>query len=409
MYLTDISAHALSSPIEPMQERAFHGGTRRLHKRDMVLITLETRDGLRGIAPGGASSSAMREFYEDASQEQFATAIETTVAPTLLDREIAEPEDGAEYVTECDLPEPLRTQAASVVDIALHDLFGKRNGVPVFELLSDDPGDTELDCYASAGMYMEPSGYARQAATLEAHGFQGYKYRPGIGPAGDRETIVRISAETSDDFAVMADAHTWWKLEDPYSSSQRDSILEAYEAANLYWLEEPVAPDDYQGYRDLDAATKLDLAGGESEHDRSGLETLVDTDSIAVLQGDVRHHGGYTGCLQAANYATDHGVRFVPHHFGTLLGLVANAHLVTAIDGDLLEYPVFTDDPHLDADPDPGMYPHPLAFEILDGDLTMTDGCLTVPDGPGLGVSIDDSVLERYPFREGAWTTFEYE
>ena len=95
MELTDVSAHALSSPIDPTQERSFHGGTRRLHKRDMVLLTVETRDGLRGIAPGGASSSAMREFFEGETQDHFAAAIADTVAPMLLEREFEQPQDGA--------------------------------------------------------------------------------------------------------------------------------------------------------------------------------------------------------------------------------------------------------------------------------------------------------------------------
>jgi L-alanine-DL-glutamate epimerase-like enolase superfamily enzyme len=409
MDLSSVSAHALSSPIEPVQERQFHGGRRQLHKRDMVLVVLESRDGLRGVAPAGASSSAMREFFEGSTQKHFADAIEETVAPALLDTDLSAPGDGGECVANTDLPEPLRTQAASAIDVALYDLFGKRRGAPVHELLAEDRSPEPIPLYASAGMYMEPDGYASQAATLESLGFEGYKYRPGIGPDADRETIEAIDRTTGADFEAMVDAHTWWKLEDPYTAEERAEVVAAYEAHDVYWLEEPVAPDDYDGYRDLAATTAVPLAGGESEIDVAGLKTLVDTGAVGFLQGDVRHHGGFTGCMDAAEYAQANGVRFVPHHFGTTLGLVANAHLVVACGGDLLEYPVFENDPYLDAEEDPGMYPNQLAFDILAEELSIEDGTFTVPSGDGLGVSIDESVLDSYGFLDGPWTTFEYE
>jgi L-alanine-DL-glutamate epimerase-like enolase superfamily enzyme len=142
-----------------------------------------------------------------------------------------------------------------------------------------------------------------------------------------------------------------------------------------------------------------------------GLVALAETDAVRFLQGDVRHHGGFTGCLNAVEHCNAReDVLYVPHNFGTLLGLVANAHLVSgAVEGDLLEYPVFEDDPHLDAEADPGMYPFELAFDLVEGTLDVHDGKLTVPDGPGLGIEVNEDVVDEYPFVEGAWTTFEYE
>jgi hypothetical protein len=80
----------------------------------------------------------------------------------------------------------------------------------------------------------------------------------------------------------------------------------------------------------------------------------------------------------------------------------------------LLEYPVFEDDPNLDVPEDaplgdPGMYPNPLAFDILEDDLKIADGRFRLPDGPGLGVTVNTDCIEEYAFREGAWTEFEYQ
>jgi len=412
MEIADISAYALSSLIDPPQTRSFHGGVRTLYKRDFVLVVVDTADGERGFAPAGASSSAMREFFEGASQRSFASAVEERVGETLTGAEIYEPADVHDYRSRLDVPDQVAMQALSAIDVALHDIAGKRHGVPVYELLGDHEADpSDIPLYASAGMYMEPSGYARQAQLLEECGFFGYKYRPGIGHVGDRRTVERLREAVGEEMKLMADAHTWWKLRDAtYTEAERREVINAYEEGNVYWLEEPVAPDDYDGYKTLAAETSVSLAGGESEPSPDGLRTLAATDAIEFLQGDVRHHGGFTGCYDVATSLPDSDMRFVPHNFGTWLGLVANAHLVAAVDEvDLLEYPVFERDPVLDAPGDSGMYPFDLAFDVIEGTVDVTDGVLSVPDEPGLGVEVNLDIVDQYPFVEGPWTTFEYD
>jgi L-alanine-DL-glutamate epimerase-like enolase superfamily enzyme len=408
MNLAAVRAHALSSPIDPPQEREFHGGVRRLLKRDAVVVELETADGLVGVAPAGASSSAMREFFEGASQAAFADLLAGEVADAVTG-EVAGVADLHDAVAALDLPEPLCSQAVAAIDVAYHDLRGKRAGAPVADLLAEANGaadpDRRLPLYASAGMYMPPEGHAEQAAALRERGFSGYKYRPGTGPESDRRT-VELVADAAGEMDVMLDAHLWWKLEDAYTEAERDRIVDAAAERGARWLEEPVAPDDRAGYDAL-RGRGVPLAGGESEATPADLVSLAD--HVDVLQGDTRHHRGYTGCWRAVERCVGSETEFVPHHFGTLLGLVANAHLVAAgPDCRLLEYPVFEGDPLVDAGAVAGMYPHPLAFEILATDLAVDDGVFHLPEGPGLGVDLDRSALEAYPFREGPWTEFEY-
>ncbi|MEF8851468.1 MAG: mandelate racemase/muconate lactonizing enzyme family protein [Haloarculaceae archaeon] len=411
MKVADVSAYALSSPIDPPQERPFHGGVRTLYKRDFVLVTVDTADGERGFAPAGASSSAMREFFEGASQQAFAETIDTAVADALEGLELDDPADVHDVDLDAAVSGVVESQALSTVDVALHDIAGKRRGVPVYDLLCPDSYEptTDLPLYASAGMYMNPEGYAEQATLVEECGFFGYKYRPGVGPDADRET-ARLLADAVEETELMADAHTWWKLEDSYTEAERDAAVESYAEQDFYWLEEPVGPDDYDGYRTLAADSDVALAGGESEESPEGLRALGETGAVSFLQGDVRHHRGFTGCRAAAEWCRGRDVTFVPHNFGTWLGLVANAHLVAATpEAELVEYPVFEDDPLLDASGDPGMYPFDLAFDVLAGEPDVAEGRLGVPDGPGLGVDVDMSVVEEYPFVEGPWTAFEYE
>lgn len=418
MDIATVSGYALSSPIDPPQDRQFHGGTRRLLKRDVVLVVVETTDGLRGVATAGASSSTMSEYFDGDSQGTFADVIDGPVAEALEGQMIPDVRDAHAAIDGAKLPPRIRKEAVSAIDVALHDIRGKELGAPVYELLAEEFGTdptTELPLYASAGMYMEPEGYARQAELLEADGFFGYKYRPGIGPDGDRRTLERLAA-TTDEMEIMLDVHTWWKLRDPYGDGVIRELVEFANEVGAFWVEEPVEPDDREGYVEL-AKTGAPLAGGESEESPAGLLELGRTGAVDFLQGDVRHHEGFTGCRDAIEFCRGRDVEFVPHNFGTWLGLLANAHLVAAApEVRLLEYPVFERDPVLtgdsdgtNADADPGMYPFDLAFDIIDGQPAIEDGVLSVSDDPGLGVEVDLDILESYPFTDGPWTEFHYE
>ncbi|WP_458187041.1 mandelate racemase/muconate lactonizing enzyme family protein [Haladaptatus sp. NG-WS-4] len=405
MRLSEIAVHTLSSPIEPSQERRFHGGVRRLHKRDFVLVRVETADGTVGYAPGAATSSAMREYFDGTAHDDFAALVENRVRDAVAETKIASPEDIAGAVGTLDLPTKIESEAIGVIDVAYHDILGKQLGAPVYDLLADREVDPDpLELYASAGMYMEPEGYAEQARTLQERGFGAYKYRPGLGAEADVRTLELVRDAVGDDMAVMVDAHTWWKLgENSYDFEEVVELLDAFEGHGLYWVEEPVEPADYDAYERLAERTALPLAGGESEESVEGLLRLAET-GVSYLQGDTRHHAGFTGCWRAVQTCSARDdVTFVPHNFGTHLGLVTNAHLVAASpESPMLEYPVFGED-------EGGMYPFPLAEDVLHDSLTIENGTFDVPDAPGLGVDVNESVVEEYPYVEGPWTEFVYD
>ncbi|WP_411965852.1 mandelate racemase/muconate lactonizing enzyme family protein [Haloferax sp. YSMS24] len=412
MDIREIQAHAVSSPIDPSQDRGFHGGSRRLHKRDVVIIVVDTADGQRGFATAGASSSAMREYFEGDSQGTFADVVEDSIADAIVGQTIEEPEDLRGVIEATSLPAHVKTEAISALDVAFYDIRGKELDTPVYELLAkkfdghNEPATTEIPLYASAGMYMEPEGYVQQAETLEELGFFGYKYRPGIGPEEDRRT-VSLLADAVDDIEIMLDVHTWWKLEQGYDKETVWELVKHAGNTGAYWVEEPVEPGDYDSYVEL-SKEGVPLAGGESETP-SGLVQLGKTGAVDFLQGDVRHHEGFSGCQTAIELCRGRDMEFVPHNFGTWFGLMANAHLVAAApEVRLLEYPVFENDPLLPSENDPGMYPNDVAFDILKETPEIENGHLNLSDEPGLGVEIDLELIEEYPFIDGPWTEFHY-
>jgi len=401
----EISAHGLSSPLDPPREFNFHGGTRRIHKRDFVFVVVELADGTKGYGPAGASSSAMREYFDDATQDTFVEFVDSVVAHALEGESFDSIGAVHEELAGLNLPAFLVSQATAAVDVALHDVLGKRRGVPVHELLAPDADVSDrIPLYASGGMYMEPAGYAAEAAEARAAGFSAYKYRSGVGPEADERAIRRIRASVGDEMDVMFDAHTWWKIrDDAYDVKTMVDLASTYADHNVFWLEEPVEPDDFQGYRTLVREVSVPLAGGENAESSDELTRFGRNADVTFVQGDVRHHQGYLGCLRAHRALDGHDVRLVPHNFGTYLGLIANAHLAVALGGvPYLEYPLFETEDHV------GMYPYPLATDVLATDLTVEDGHLELPTDPGLGVEVDHAAIEEYPYVEGAWTEFLY-
>ena len=164
MDIADVRGYALSSPIEPVQAREFHGGVRRLHKRDVVLVVVETVDGARGIATAGASSSAMREYFQGDSQSTFADVVNGEVADALEGETVREFEEAHRRIDRLDMPAKLRHEAVSAVDVALHDLRGRQAGASVAELLAERGLEAEDPWYfPSVGEF---------ASELEDHGFE---------------------------------------------------------------------------------------------------------------------------------------------------------------------------------------------------------------------------------------------
>ena len=144
-------------------------------------------------------------------------------------------------------------------------------------------------------------------------------------------------------------------------------------------------------------------ASGEHEPDLDGFMDLIDTRAVDYVQMDVLCQGGFKMASQVFEGVRKHGLRFAFHSWGTVLEVLAAAHIGICWSEyvvEWLEYPC-----HANAGR-PGMYPFLLADEILQDPLDIENGYLKVPDHPGLGVAVDERVIERYPFIPGPWSYF---
>lgn len=395
MTIADVSAYGLSSVIDPPRTYRFNGNTREIRKRDVVLVSVETGDGEIGWAPCGTSTFSKWEEFNEATHDDIATVINEIIKPALVGKSIDGIDAVHEAIDKTNLATYLRWQAKSVIDIAIHDILGKRRGAPVYELLDYDIEPTEaLTLYPSSGLYLSPEEYVEEANALVDRGYEMYKYRAGLGVDEDKRVIDILRKNLGPEIDIMVDAHAWWSRSDAaYSREEIGSLVEYMGERDVYWVEEPFPSNDYKSYRWLSKETGVPLAAGENEEIPGGLVNMAELGFLSFLQGDVKQHGGFTGTRQAVEFCRGRPVTYVPHNYGTQLGVVANAHLAAAApECSFVEYPIYENDDHL------GMYPFPLGNDIISTELAIDDGRITVPAGPGLGVEVDRTVIEEYSF-----------
>jgi L-alanine-DL-glutamate epimerase-like enolase superfamily enzyme len=390
MKIVSVRSFLLSYPFPEPIRLPFYGGERTIVKRDAMFIRVQADNGLVGYAPGPGSEPAQH-------------AIETTIAPFLQGRSLADPD--ALRVKFMDGP-GANLELAKIycaVEIALYDLTGKALGAPVSELLGGRVRDN-IRLYGSAGMYMPPEAFAAEAAAIAELGFRAYKMRPALGPEQDLETVRLMRQAVGPDFDLMVDAHTWWRMGDrTYSLDTVERLARAMAGYHIAWLEEPLPPDDHAAYLDLKGKDLVPLASGEHEPTEERYLDLILSQAVDYVQMDVCCQGGYSLGRRIFAEISRQGLRFAFHSWGTALEVIAAAHLGICwpqLVVEWLEYPCYSGPGRA------GMYPFPLASEILKEPLQLEHGDLVVPRTPGLGVTVDESVLERYPWIPGPWSYF---
>lgn len=265
----------------------------------------------------------------------------------------------------------------SGLDLAFWDLKGKAAGEPIHALWGGTRRET-VKAYAShlfGDTLEETAQRARESAAL---GLEAAKF--GWGPFGKDPDVDVSHVEAARDAlgpnrGLMVDAGCAWDWE---TALERAALFEPY---NLSWLEEPLGQDDLKGYRELCPRSSIPIAAGEMETTQYAFEALIDC-GVHVLQADVAISGGLTVCRRAGELAEEKGIRVVPHCYSTGINLAGSLQwIVTHPTGDLVEY---------------SRSPSPLMRELVSNLPSLEDGHVRVPNGPGLGVELDEDVIDRY-------------
>jgi L-alanine-DL-glutamate epimerase-like enolase superfamily enzyme len=360
MKITDVRAIALAIPTGDADRHSPWWG----RQARQVIVLVETDEGLTGLG----------EAFAMGGQAPVCHVIDDALRPLLLGhdpRRIAFLSDLMQRSTAGYGRRGIGMHAVSGVEIALWDILGKARNLPLYELLGG-LSRPRLPAYASLLRYNTPGDVATACERRAADGFQAIKLHQT-----DVASTRAAREAVGPDVALMLDTNCPWTL------AEALAMARSLAPFNLAWLEEPIwPPEDYDALAALRREIPMPLALGENEATAFGFREIIAKGAADVLQPSVIKVGGIGELQRIAALAQVAGLPVTPHSFYFGPGLAATLHLAATFTGSAyVEFPSYD-----------------LAVPLLAAPITPVDGTVAPPTGPGLGVSLNEDALRRFPF-----------
>ncbi|MGD1895038.1 MAG: mandelate racemase/muconate lactonizing enzyme family protein [Cyclobacteriaceae bacterium] len=263
--------------------------------------------------------------------------------------------------------------AIGSVDLCVWDIVGKALQLPVHKLLGTFR--EKIPVYAAGGYYAEGKSIPELVKEMESYVSEGYEVvKMKVGYLDAREDAERTRAVVNalgSSARVMVDANNGYAS--AYEAIRYGRMVEDLD---LYWFEEPVAPDDWRGNAEVREALDIPVVAGENEYTRWGSRDLVENHSCDIVNIDTIKGGGLSEMRKIAALCSAYHVPVAPHGFAHM-----NVHAVASISNAIIleTYPTKARD----------FNPALPAFSI-------TDGHITAPTEPGLGMDPDATLLRKY-------------
>jgi len=271
-------------------------------------------------------------------------------------------------------------QAISAIDIALWDIAGKFYGVPVHILLGAK-WRNRVRAYASTLFRPTPQAITEAAMKYVDQGFTAVKFGWGVFGKDrglDLKLIEAARRSLGEEKDLLID--TGWFVE--RTAKEAIQLVRSLEPYRPFFVEELLHPEDYAGYREVASAVDTLIACGEQESTDWGFQRLIDEAKVDVLQPDLTRCGGLTVGRKIVFMAERANRLVIPHSWCSDLLTAASLHL-----NAFQRRAVF-----VEFNTSQG----PLSREVVRNPLKLEDGYLHVPEGPGLGVEVDDDTINRY-------------
>lgn len=379
MKITGVKTYVLEATLG---EHGFGWSQRVTDRRQSALCVVDTDEGIQGVGEA---------FYVGGPAQVVATLIDDGLGPLVVGHDPFDTGvlwDRLYNWTRDQGQKGLTISAISAIDIALWDIKGKALGLPVYKLLGG-AYRSRARAYAT-GLY-EPQGVAsivdalvEEAVAYQQAGFTGMKLKIGYGLATDERYVRAIREAIGDDIALMVDANH------AYNASEAIRVARVLADYDVYWFEEPVVPEDLDGYMEVRAASDVLIAGGECEYTRYGFRQLIDCRAVDILQPDLCAAGGYTEVMKIIAMASAASIPVVPHVWGTNVGLAAALQLYAALPN--IPERRFVAEPFFEYD----RSPHPFRDGVTHEQLLFEDGYLEIPNRPGIGISLDMAFVRTF-------------
>lgn len=377
MKIQTVETYLLESPIA----KPFSWSQGLAKTRTALICKITTDDGLIGWGEGGGSPSQ--------------TVIHDYFAPQLLGED---PRDINKLwhqlfhtIHNDNQAGGFGGGALSCIDIALWDLWGKASGKSISELLGGAVR-AKVPVYATGLYYQDDEGYAKlkeEALSYVEAGYQGMKTKVGgLGVAEDVERVKTIRDAIGDEFYLMVDANKAYNVPTAIDIGNRLADLD------IHWFEEPLVPNDVDGYLEVKAGQPLTIAGGEVWYNRFDARDFLARRALDIAQPDVRYIGGITEFRNVANMANAMGIQVNPHVWGSAIMISASISLTSTFAScpyARIARP-YEQEPVMEFD----QTPNPIRNDLASITFEQSGGFVDVPGGPGLGLEIDESAVKRF-------------
>lgn len=268
-----------------------------------------------------------------------------------------------------------QVDAIAAVDIALWDLKGKLLNLPVWQLLGGAYRPS-VPCYVSGLPKPELQQRCELAVKWRDNGFHAIKLALGYGVSEDVKNVRAIREAVGEEVELFLDAH--WN----YSVSEAAELAEKLKPLGLRFLEAPLLPEDVAGHRELRQKSAVPIALGETERTRYQFRPFIEQRAVDILQPDVGRTG-ISELMRIAALAETHNLQVAPHlSVGLAPCIAASIHVAAALPNFfMLEYqpPVFE-----------------VANSLLHTPLQCQQGRYPLPSGPGLGIEINEDVVQEH-------------
>lgn len=374
----------------PLGSKRFFSSQCAFPERNSLLVRLETDEGVYGWGEGG----------QYGPPEPVKACIEHVLAPKIIGRD---PLDKTIIWHELynhtkDFGQKgSYIEAISAIDIALWDICGKILGVSAAKLMGGCQRKY-VEMYAT-GCYYRGEDYLDIEKTVEAlkeeaavyieQGFKMLKIKIGLLSVEEDAKRVRAIRETiGNEIGLFADCNHSYTAN---TAIRMGRYLEEYGAL---FIEEPVAPEDTDGYRFVRSKLDLAIAGGEAEYTLNGFKNLITNGCIDIAQPDICVTGGLTEFLRIRSLAQAYGVQVIPHVWGSGIALAAALAAIASLPlNPHTANPIpVQNEPMIEYDRNF----NPLRDELLSENIRIENGKVKVPQGTGLGVDINQEILQKY-------------
>jgi L-alanine-DL-glutamate epimerase-like enolase superfamily enzyme len=374
MKITQIRTHLLTYEYKPDEIWSWAGG--RTLRRNAVFVRVGTDEGIEGYGEIG-ETAFLPQSVKSIVEEQFVPLL-VGEDPLNIERLWHRMYMRSSHWGRKGVVIPI----ISGLDIALWDIAARFVKQPLYRILGGACRE-RVRLYASAGMEQPLNALIEDVGRYREQGYTAVKIRIGSDLEQDLERIRALRQRFGGDLDIMADAGQCY-TDRPWTDFTAIRVARKLEPFDLFWLEEPLHPDNLEGFRRLCAATTVPIATGENEFTRFGFQQLLWPRAVDIVQPDVTRAGGISECKKIAALASAFQLPCAPHVFGSAVGLMANLHFVLSTANCIV----------LEHD----RTVNPLRDSILAEPLEVDNGTVRPPAAIGLGVHLDEDIESRYPF-----------